>query len=352
MLKKAFSWLTLTLMATQISTHVLANTPINIGEMHNISSSILNENRKIQVYLPPTYEKYPNQKYPVIYLLDSESNFHYLTGFVEKLSKAPYPSIPEMIVIGIVNTDRARDLTPTVQKADPDSKEMQLIQSATGGNAAFFKFLETEVMPDIKKTYRTNGLNILIGHSFGGITALNHILNGSQNMQAYIVHDPSIWWDDEVMLKRFRDAKGRNFNHKKLFLTQAGSNENQDRHYNGIQKFNAYLNEQPFTNLSYKYTQYTDEDHGSVTLKGNLEGLRYVFDGMQLNIKTIPKNPNLIKEKYAQLSKNLGYNLQPSEPYLDAVFGYLKRLDNPELTQQFQDYIISIYPQGNVAKSL
>jgi len=334
MFKKASLWFALS-FTIQLSTHTLADTEIRIGETQNISSSILNEKREIQIYLPPSYAKYPYQKYPVIYLLDGESNFHYLTGFVEKLSKPPYPSIPEMIVVGIVNTDRSRDLTPTLQKTS--SKEGRRIEGKTGGNPAFFNFLDTELMPDIEKKYRTSGLNILIGHSFGGITALNHMLNGNKNIQAYIVHDPSIWWDNEVMLKRFKDAKNKDFNNKKLFLTQAGASDSKDAldsHYVGIQKFNQYLNQQPFKHFSYKYAQYEGEDHGSVPLKGNLDGLRYIFSGMQVNIKAIPENPNLVKEQYAQFSQNFGYDIQPSEAYLEAVLNYLKRSDHPEAVQQ------------------
>lgn len=346
MIKKTFLYLALGVLSMQISIPSFADSSIKIGETHNFVSTVLNEKRAIQVYLPASYNQYPNQKYPVVYLLDSESNFHYVTGIIEKLSKSPYPSIPEMVVIGIVNTDRARDLTPTQQK--PQIKEGRLIEGKTGGNLAFFNFLETELMPDVEKKYRTNGLNVLIGHSFGGITALNHMLNGHKNIQAYIVHDPSIWWDDEIMLKRFKEVKHKDFQHKKLFLTQVGSSENTaslDSHYNGIQKFNQYLTQQPFAHLNYKYIQYEGEDHGTVPLKGNLDGLRYIFEGMQINIKSIPENPDLVKQHYTQLSQNLGFELQPSEVYLNAVFDYLKRSNNPKVTQQFQRYILSIYPQ-------
>ncbi|WP_314340569.1 alpha/beta hydrolase-fold protein [Acinetobacter guillouiae] len=352
MLKKTSLYLALGVLIMQISIPTFADNSIRIGETHNFVSSVLNEKRPIQIYLPATYGKYPKQKYPVIYLLDSETNFHYLTGIVEKLSKSPYPSIPEMVVVGIVNTERARDLTPTKQK--PEIKQGRVIEGETGGNVAFFKFLESELMPDIEKKYRTNGLNILIGHSFGGITALNHMLNGQQNIQAYIVHDPSIWWDDEIMLKRFKEANNQDFQHKTLFLTQVGASENTDsldNHYKGIKKFNQYLSQQPFTQLNYKYVQYEGEDHGTVPIKGNLDGLRYIFEGMRVNIKAIPENPNLIKQHYAQLSQNLGFEIQPSEAYLDRVLDYLKRSNNPKVIQQFQDYILSIYPQWRVKTS-
>lgn len=346
MLKKSVLSLTLCLFLSQTASLSFANQAIQIGESYPLNSAILKEQREIQIYLPESYTKYPNQRYPVIYLLDGESNFNYLTAIVNKLSKAPYPTIPEMIVVGIVNTDRSRDLTPTVQKADHQSARQ--INGPTGGNAAFFQFLETEVMPDIEKKYRSNGFNILIGHSFGGITALNHMLNGQKPMQAYIVHDPSIWWDNEVMLNTFQNAKNKNMQHKKLFLTQAGISTNQsglDEHDNAIQKFNRYLSGNNLNNLSYKFARYEDENHGSVPLKGNLDGLRYIFEGMQLNIKAVTQNPLLVKQHYAQLSQKLGYEIQPSEPYLDAVLDYLKRSDQPKVIQQFQDYIYSVYPQ-------
>lgn len=351
MFKKTLLSLTLCFGLTQTSIHAFANDSIQIGKTYQLTSAVLKEQREIQIYLPQSYEQYPNQTYPVIYLLDGESNFHYLTAIVDKLSKAPYPSIPEMIVVGIVNTERSRDLTPTVQKVD--AKTDRVIEGQTGGNATFFNFLENELMPDIEKKYRSSGFNIMIGHSFGGITALNHMLNGQKNMQAYIVHDPSIWWDNEVMLKAFQKAKNKNMQHKQLFLTQAGGSTNQtavDRHDNGIQKFNQYLSGQNLKNLNYKFAQYTNENHGSVTMKGNLDALRYLFDGMQVNIKAVAQNPNLVKQQYAQLSQKLGYSIHPSEAYLDTVLTYLKRSNQPEVIQQFQDYTDSIYPQRHRVK--
>lgn len=351
MFKKTLLSLTLCFGLTQTSIHAFANDSIQIGKTYQLTSAVLKEQREIQIYLPQSYEQYPNQTYPVIYLLDGESNFHYLTAIVDKLSKAPYPSIPEMIVVGIVNTERSRDLTPTVQKVD--AKTDRVIEGQTGGNATFFNFLENELMPDIEKKYRSSGFNIMIGHSFGGITALNHMLNGQKNMQAYIVHDPSIWWDNEVMLKAFQKAKNKNMQHKQLFLTQAGGSTIQtavDRHDNAIQKFNQYLSGQNLKNLNYKFAQYTDENHGSVTMKGNLDALRYLFDGMQVNIKAVAQNPNLVKQQYAQLSQKLGYSIQPSEAYLDTVLTYLKRSNQPEVIQQFRDYTDSIYPQRHRVK--
>ncbi len=89
--------------------------------------------------------------------MDSESNFPYLTAYIEKLSKYPYPAIPEMIVVGIVNTNRTRDLTPTTRNEKVmTAKQKAKIKGASGGNAAFFQFLEQEVKPFVHHEFRAN----------------------------------------------------------------------------------------------------------------------------------------------------------------------------------------------------
>lgn len=328
-------------------------TPISIGQNITMHSAILDEDRQIQIALPVSYQEFSSQTYPVLYLLDGESNFHYLTGMIAKLSKAPYPAIPEMIVVGIVNTDRTRDLTPSVVL--PDAGEAVTKGHAggkNGGNPEFFQFLETEVMPQIEQQYRTTDFNLLVGHSFGGITALNHLINGNKKMNAYIVHDPSIWWDSGEMLKRYETLQGTEVAPTKLFVTQAGEavKEGQIDHYNNVQGFNVYMETAPIKGLDYTFVAYADEDHGSVPLKGNLDGLRAVFEGIRLNIKAIPDNPDLIQTQYAALSDSLGVTIAPSEPYLVAVINYMKRIDRSDLVEHLENYAKSLYPNGNVAQ--
>lgn len=328
-------------------------TPITIGNSMTIHSAILDEDRVIQVSLPASYDEFKTQTYPVLYLLDGESNFHYLTGMMNKLSRAPYPAIPEMIVVGIVNTDRTRDLTPSIVAPDADETITKgRAGGKNGGNPQFFQFLETEVMPQIEKHYRTSDYKVFVGHSFGGITALNHLINGEKKMNAYIVHDPSIWWDSGEMLKRFEALKGTKIAPTKLFVTQAGEavKDGQKDHYDHVQGFNAYMETNPIEGIEYEFVAYAGEDHGSVPLKGNLDGLRSVFEGMRLNIKAIPDNPDLIKTQYAALSESLGFEMKPSEPYLAAVIAYMKRIERLDLVAHLEAYAKSLYPSGNIVQ--
>ncbi len=94
-----------------------ANRTVTIGEKFSVRFELLNEDRPYWVYLPASYETGGGlqQRYPVLYLLDGDINFHSATGVVQFMGNGPNGNsqIPELIVVAISNTNRTRDLTPT-----------------------------------------------------------------------------------------------------------------------------------------------------------------------------------------------------------------------------------------------
>lgn len=272
--------------------------------------------------------------------------------YIEKLSKYPYPAIPELIVVGLVNTNRTRDLTPTVRNEDVMTVEQKAkIKGETGGNARFFEFLEQEVTPFVEQQFRTNGYALLVGHSFGGITALNNLLNYTAMFQAYIVHDPSVWWDNRSILKAYQALPTKDFQHRKLFLTQVGDSENKghlEEHYSAIQAFNTYMTQSNPLHLDYRFQQYEGENHGSIPLKGNLDGLRYIFKDYPLNFKAIQQDPTLVRTTFARLSESLHFDFHPNEAYLKYIISYYAKQKNTVLVDYFVTYCLELYPNSNI----
>ncbi|MFV0606481.1 MAG: alpha/beta hydrolase, partial [Niabella sp.] len=176
----------------------VAQDSIIIGSNDTLFSKILREDRRYSISLPVSYNnpKYTPAKYPVLFILDGEINFEFTTGIVKYLSRGVYAHIPEMIVVGIHNTDRTRDMTPTQSFLEsPDIPNQQLFTNS-GGNKNFSQFIIKELIPAIDSQYRTNGFNILSGHSFGGLAVTNMLLQNPDAFQAFIIHDPSCWWDN------------------------------------------------------------------------------------------------------------------------------------------------------------
>src|SRR4051794_22189907 len=175
---------------------------IVIGKIDSISSKILNEQRKVWIYTPDmtSGDHTPGRRYPVLYLLDGDAHFLSVVGLVQQLSQANGNTVyPEMIIVGIPNTDRTRDLTPTHVISDLPAMDSNSSRTS-GGGENFVAFLEKELMPHIDSAYPTAPYRILVGHSFGGLTVMDVLTNHTKLFNAYIAIDPSMWYDHQHFL--------------------------------------------------------------------------------------------------------------------------------------------------------
>jgi predicted alpha/beta superfamily hydrolase len=170
--------------------------PFVLGVTDEITSTVLNEKRMLNIYLPPGYNN-DTARYPVLYLLDgsADEDFIHVVGIVQFLNMIE--AMPKTIVVGIANVDRKRDFTfPT--SIDSDKKAYP----TTGGSEKFIRFVGTELQPYIERHYRTSREKTIIGESLGGLLATQILLEKPQLFDNYIIVSPSLWWDHESLLHR------------------------------------------------------------------------------------------------------------------------------------------------------
>lgn len=167
-----------------------------LGIIRQIHSIELNENRTLNIYLPEGFHK--DSSYPVIYLLDgsADEDFIHVAGLVQFYNFPWVNVLPKSIVVGIANMDRRRDFTfpTTIEK---DKKDFP----TTGGSEKFIRFIEKELLPYINQSFKTNGSNMLIGQSLGGLLATEVLFKKPDLFSQYVIVSPSLWWDKESLLK-------------------------------------------------------------------------------------------------------------------------------------------------------
>src|SRR5262245_48656883 len=81
--------------------------PIVVGQRFELRSEAMGETRAYQVHLPAGYDL-GTARYPIVIVLDGEENFDHVSTTVDFLAAAG--KIPPMLVVGIPNTDRNRDM--------------------------------------------------------------------------------------------------------------------------------------------------------------------------------------------------------------------------------------------------
>lgn len=234
--------------------------PINIGYSFSFNSKVLSETRSIFIYLPEKYDR-NNNPYPVLYLFDAETNFKPVCGVVNILTR--WKVIPELIVVGLPNTDRMRDVTPT------HDRKFHI----GGGGDNFLSFLREELIPYIDNNYNTQPFRILEGHSISGMFTMYAFTADTALFDAFIAVSPSMYWDEQIMLQKLEDFLIANPGLKKqLYITLANEPEFMlVRETVDIIRKNAPLN------LTWQFKQDASERHEIAPLRSTYDGLRYFF---------------------------------------------------------------------------
>ena len=317
---------------------------ITIGGVEKIYSKTLNEERNIWVYNPGEGQSSKGRKdhYPVLFLLDAEDHFYSTVGIIKQMSGR----WPEMIVVGITNTNRGRDLTPTTSYSNgkPDKN--------SGGGENFIRFIEKELMPHIDSSYPTTTYRIFSGHSLGGLTVINTLLNHTGLFSAYIAIDPSLWWDNQkLLLQAKKDFPARKFNNVSLFIGRANNmpptmdtitamqdTTNFTSLYRSVTQFIKDLRTAGGNGLRWDVKFYPEESHGTVELNAEYDALKFLFNYYQFRTSFFEFNPNMnidsvLIAHFKNISKHLGYMVVPSKNLVNNL-GYtcmgLKKWDKAE----------------------
>ena len=155
-----------------------------------------------------------------------------------------------------------------------------------GGGWKFLDFIESELIPEIQSKYRTTSRKLLIGHSLGGLLAINTYMDKNSPFDAFVSLDPSLWWDEETLHLKVEGIDPTCFT-KKLFIATANQGEanqgeanqgeanlsrNKLRHDRWVELTRKRMDNPGNIHILY----YTDENHRSVPGASIKTGLMFV----------------------------------------------------------------------------
>jgi hypothetical protein len=129
-----------------------------------ITSTVLNETRTILIFQSNNFQK--TDSVSMHYLLDGELAKQRFDKIVQEQFCRP------IIGIGLINTDRNRDMLPVKQPYK------------------FLDFIENELIPGIEKAYNIKQ-RILFGHSFAGGFTIFSMINKPGLFDKYIASSPT-----------------------------------------------------------------------------------------------------------------------------------------------------------------
>ncbi|WP_129779818.1 alpha/beta hydrolase [Peristeroidobacter soli] len=299
-----------------------ASKSIQIGVETSIWSQTLGENRPLRIYTPPSQQE---RRAPaaVLYLLDGANNFVHTAAAVDFLIGTG--RIPEMIVVGIPNLDRGKDLTP----------------GPTGGDR-FLTFLTTELAPWVERRYQTAPFRIIAGHSRGGLFTLNTLLNHPEAFNGYIAMSPALWWNNQAVLGDMEAKLKRLPPRRFLYMTDGDEAEQLT---SSVAKSVAVLERAAPNNLEWHYTRLKNEEHMSTPHRSIYDGLENMFSGMQVP-RDLLRAQGLkgIEQHYAALPGRYGFDIPLPLGMVDWCGYYLMQQGKPEMAVDVFRHNVELNP--------
>lgn len=246
-------------------------------------SEIADDNFKVYLSLPDSYNESDSQRYPVIYLLDANwyfdgSDWHISEGGVKGIVKRLFDEgkMPEVILVGIgypETNHRNRDFLYPFDYLSPSS----------GGAPNFYSFLNLELLPFIDLNYKTNLTfgRTLIGDSYGGYFTLFTITHYGSNITNlftnYICISPTVAYHDYYILTKEEELFIRTNGFLPMRLHLSVGTEEWAEMIEGVSILNQTLTIRNYSELLYEHQIFDGYNHISVVGPAITYGLIWLF---------------------------------------------------------------------------
>ena len=278
---------------------------ISIGVRTSIESEILGETRPLEIRLPEHYDEELDRSYPLLVVLDGGSLFQYMVSIFDMI--APN-HLPEMIVVGIPNTNRGRDLNVL------DGESTQVAEGAL----RFMLFLEEELFVHLADEYRVLPHRVLVGHSLAGLFTMQCLFTWPDLFQGYIATSPSLGDElrERILLSAIDSVDPRQCAGKSLFLSIGGAESVAAQ--DACERVARLVADQDELGIALEWERFEGEGH--IPFKGAYQGIRTLFDGwLPATEQLMAGELESILAHYSSLSRRVGFEVRPPLDVLGMV---------------------------------
>ena len=307
----------ITLLLTMITLSSAQADMLHYAQRFTHHSALLGETRQYSVSLPQEYEREPGARFPVLYLLDGEKSLLEVVGITRALRAGLNPAIPPLIIVAVHNTDRMRDYTPSHTMTLPNGAPAGPGYAVTGGGHRFLRYLSEELRPLIEERFRTRAPALLVGHSLGGLLALDAQAQDSGQFQGVIAIDASLWFDYPRNYERIASELTGPLKHASSLFMAVANNPftpgfgRSAFHRDRLQQFARQVVAAPGANLHVTSRYFEEEDHHSVYHPAVYQGLQWLFQGYRLDLAPGHFSRQGVIARFDALNRHLGSALRP-----------------------------------------
>jgi len=315
---------------------------------YEMPKGIIPTARKYWVSLPKEYDETTN-RYPIIFLFDG--NEEYLRNVVlfnvDELTH--YVQMPPCIIVGLVQRNRSLDFGPLYAiKNSPNADKVN--------GDKFFDFLKTELLPELKKNYRTQDFKLGIGHSLGGLFLTYCFTKDPEFFNGIIAVSPAIELKrDSALMAGLKNTLKSKLDKQTFYCWASGTIDvNEVAFKPGSVELHKLFDNTPNPSFHYNYIDLPGKTHNVTPLFSMLPALEFIFNDWDIACwyrklfydKTV-EPISYLKERIKMNKKIYGFDMDPTEDrMLDNVGNTLEQQKQYEKALPYNERALQMAP-GN-----
>ena len=269
----------------------------------SFDSKVMGESREISIGLPPSLEKNPQKKYPILIVLDGDYLFD---PFYSALKYgAHWDEMPETIIVGI-SQNKKNDRYNDCNYDDEDGVPLEK-------GAQFFDFIATELLPYIEQKYPVAPFRIIAGHDTTAGFLNFFLYKDNPIFNSYISLSTELApYMDERIPERLLDLK------KPVFYYHSTASGDLKEIQEALKNLDSKIKSVANPLLNYKFDNFVGASHFSLVLHSIPNALYHIFDSYK-PISSAEYNEKIavlssgyvdyLDKKYEVLYKNLGVKI-------------------------------------------
>ncbi|MEQ8811070.1 MAG: alpha/beta hydrolase-fold protein [Imperialibacter sp.] len=299
---------------------VKESAPLTFAQQYVLHSNILNEDRRVNIFLPESfYEVSAQHTYPVLLLLEDEF-FLMVSGVVKHLSAVE--RMPETIVVSLADGPHI----PKFYTNGSDFWPKDWKQLPFGENPdSFTAYLRQELLPYLKSNFRANDFDLIMGLSVTSMYALHTFAKEPDLFDAHIAIAAGdvlgMGYNDgesliDVIVDDFQNAPNRK---GYLYVTSADSDGNGDSPMikANLEELERRLSPYRTAHFQFVSKSFKNEGHYDVALPALEEALGMIYPKDKWFAKyhemiEAPGNAMVnIDDYFQRLSSEYGFEILP-----------------------------------------
>ncbi len=313
-------------------------------ETKRFNSEILQNDRFLKIYVPPSYATETSKQYPLTIVFDAEYLFDIYVG--NSILFSAKDKAPEQIIVGInqnYNGERYQDCSYQKGNSLP-----------TQESEAFYQFVKLELLDYLEETYRISPFKTIVGNTLTANFTNYFLIEQYPTFNAFINISPYYALDIPVLLHQ----KASSLKDENIYYYLSNNRDNAEDKQQLIKDTDTILKGVNNVKFKYKYDAFKNSSKTAAIGQSVPSALAFIFemyssisaDEFENNIKHLSPADAIayLENKYVEIEYLFGSNLKIRERDIIAVEAIILDKENGDYLKNFGEMINKLYKESPI----